>query len=144
MYNSQIAIINSLPEILFSNFCHTFFETISFTKIESIQIMDNGIITGRGSIELGIVMSYHFLFLAKQEIGIVPDRLIRSLRDNMDENIHKGIFMTTGQFSREAKKLSKTKGLPSVDLIDGKGIIERLRVNNLEISVETGKVFFNG
>ena len=144
MDNSQIAIINSLPEILFSNFCHSFFETISFTKIGSIQIMEDGIITGRGSIELGIVMSYHFVFLAKQQMGIVPDTLIQDLLNNMADETHKGIFVTTGQFSRKTKKASKTKGLPPVDLIDGKGLIERLRKNNLELSIETGKVFFNG
>ena len=62
----------------------------------------------------------------------------------MADETHKGLFVTTGQFSRETKKVSKTKGLPPVDLIDGKGLIERLRENNLELSIETGKVFFNG
>ena len=144
MYNSQIAIINRLTEFQFINFCHTFFETISFTKIETIQMMDSGIISGKGSIELGIVMSYRFAFLAKQHTGIVPDRLIQNLRNNMDDETHKGIFLTTGQFSREAKKLSKINGLPPVDLIDGKGLINRLQKNNLEISVENGRVYFNG
>jgi hypothetical protein len=30
----------------------------------------------------------------------------------MADETHKGIFVTTGQFSRKTKKASKTKGLP--------------------------------
>jgi hypothetical protein len=62
----------------------------------------------------------------------------------MADETHKRYICDNRQFSRKTKKASKTKGLPQVDLIDRKGLIERLRENNLELSIETGKVFFNG
>lgn len=141
IYNSQIEIIDGLSEIQFKNFCFTFMRTLGLTNINSVLVMENGEVIGKGSIELGIVMSYHFVFLAKQDNGVVNDTIIQKIRDDMDSATNKGIVLTTGYFDRETKRQAKIKGKIPIDLIDGSNLIERLQKSNLKISIETGEVF---
>ncbi|MBY0462134.1 MAG: restriction endonuclease [Alphaproteobacteria bacterium] len=138
-YQSQIAIINALAEIQFKNFCTTFFQTLGLSNINSVLVMQNGVVTGKGAIELGIVKSYHFAFLAKQHTGAVSNQLIQELRDSMDSDTDKGIVLTTGYFTREAKRQAKTRGKIPIDLIDGNNLTQRLRRYNLSISAQTGE-----
>ncbi len=139
--NSQIEIINGLSKTQFKSFCFTFFQTIGFTNINAVLIRENGVVTGKGIIDLGIVMSYHFVFFGKQHVGTVPDNIIQEIRETMDSETDKGLLLTTGYFTREAKRQAKIKGKLPIDLIDRSNLIERLKKYNLRISVETGEVF---
>lgn len=139
--NSEIDIINSLDEQQFKNFCLTFFTSLGLRNIESVHALPSGGVTGKGTIELGIVMSYHFVFLGKQHIGVVPEKVIQELRDVMENQTNKGLILTTGSFSRQAKREAKIKGKVPVDLIDSDNLIHRLKNMQLRISTETGKVF---
>lgn len=50
----------------------------------------------------------------------------------------KGLFITTGTFTREAKEEAKRDGATPIDLIDGEDFMEKLR--DLELGVETEMV----
>lgn len=140
MNHNEIEIVNGLPETLFKNFCSTFFASLGLTKIESVLVAGCGCVTGKGTIELGVLKSYHFAFLGKQHVGAVHDNIIQKIRDTMDSETNKGVVLTTGYFTREAKRHAKIKGAPPIDLIDGRNLIERLKRYNLRISIETGEV----
>ena len=99
--------------------------TIGLTNINSVLVSENGVVTSKGSIELGIVMSYHFVFLGKQHLGSADDNIIQKIRDTMDSETNKGLVLTTGYFSREAKRQAKIEGEPPIDLIDSSNLIER-------------------
>lgn len=45
----------------------------------------------------------------------------------MQGRADKGLFITTGSFTAEAKKEATRDGAPALDLIDGDALIERLR-----------------
>ena len=141
IYNSQIEIISGLSKTQFKSFCSTFFHLLGLTNINAVLIRENGVITGKGTINLGIVMSYHFVFIGIQHVGIVDDTIIQKIRDTMDSQTNKGLVLTTGYFSREAKRQAKAKGRIPIDLIDGTNLIERLRKHHIKISVQTGEVF---
>lgn len=81
--NSQIEIINGLSQTQFRSFCFTFFNTIGLTNINSVLVRETGVVTGKGTIELGIVMSYHFVFLGKQHVGIAHYNIIQNIRDTI-------------------------------------------------------------
>ncbi|MBA4155376.1 restriction endonuclease [Flavobacterium sp.] len=141
IYNSQIEIISGLSKTQFKSFCSTFFHLLGLTNINAVLIRENGVITGKGTINLGIVMSYHFVFFGKQHVGAVPDNIIQEIREIMDKETDKGLVLTTGYFTREAKRQAKIKGKPPIDLIDRSNLIERLKKYNLRISIDTGEVF---
>ena len=48
----------------------------------------------------------------------------------------KGLFITTGSFTREAIREANRDGAPAIDLIDGNKIAEKLKELNLGIDVE--------
>lgn len=141
MKDSEIEIINRMPPAQFKNFCFTFFESLGLTNIESDAVPECGYVTGRGTIELGILMTYHFVFLGTQHAGIVSEKAIQDLRDLMESKTNKGLILTTGSFSRQSKRQAKSKGKVPIDLFDRNALIYRLENMKLRISPETGKVF---
>ena len=46
----------------------------------------------------------------------------------------KGLFITTGSFTSEAKKEATRDGAPAIDLIDGDALIEKLRELSLGVT----------
>lgn len=138
---NEIEIINRLPDAQFKNFCFTFFESLGLSNMESFSVQQPGCVTGRGTIELGIVMTYHFVFLGKQHAGVISEQVIQELRDLMESKTNKGLIMTTGSFSRQAKRQAKSKGKVPIDLFDKNVLIYKLENMKLRISPETGKVF---
>ena len=138
---NEIEIINRLPAAQFKNFCFTFFESLGLTNIESVASPESSCVTGKGTIELGILMTYHFVFLGIQHAGVISEQVIQELRDLMENKTNKGLIVTTGSFSRQAKREAKSKGKVPIDLFDRNALISRLENMKLRISPETGKVF---
>ena len=48
----------------------------------------------------------------------------------------KGLFITTGTFTREAVKEATRDGAPAIDLIDGEQLIRRLKEYNLGVNIK--------
>ena len=48
----------------------------------------------------------------------------------------KGLFITTGTFTREAIKEANRDGAPSIDLMDGEKLAEKLKELRLGIDIE--------
>ena len=58
-------------------------------------------------------------FQCKRYAGNVPSSAVRDFRGAMSGRGEKGILMTAGTFTREAKAEAVRDGAPPVDLIDG-------------------------
>ena len=54
----------------------------------------------------------------------------------MDGRAEKGLIMTTGHFSREARKEAQRDGAKQIDLIDGNEFAEKLKELRLGVNVE--------
>jgi restriction system protein len=48
----------------------------------------------------------------------------------------KGLIITTGNFSREAKREASRDGAPPIDLMDGNDLAEKLKELKLGIDIE--------
>ena len=48
----------------------------------------------------------------------------------------KGLFLTTGTFTRDARQEAQRDGAPPLDLIDGKSFAENLRKLGLGVNVK--------
>ncbi len=62
---------------------------------------------------------------------------IRDFRGAMVGRTDKGLFITTGSFSREAMKEATRDGAPPIDLLDGDQLAEKLKELQLGVKVET-------
>jgi restriction system protein len=82
-------------------------------------------------------MSFHVIFQCKRYQGVVSSGEIRDFRGAMVGRSDKGLFITTGSFSRDAMKEATRDGAPPIDLLDGDQLAEKLKELRLGVKVET-------
>lgn len=110
-----------------------FLRESGFTQVEVTGKPNDHGIDGKGIIRLHGIMSFHMIFQCKRYKGSVTPSEIRDFRGAMQGRADKGLFITTGSFTSEAKKEAIRDGAPALDLIDGDALIERLK--NLGLGV---------
>jgi len=98
-----------------------------FTQVEVTGKSGDYGVDGKGIIRLNGIMSFHMIFQCKRYKGSVTPSEIRDFRGAMQGRADKGLFITTGTFTAEAKKEAVRDGAPALDLIDGDALIERLK-----------------
>ncbi len=120
----------------FERLCQRLLRELGFVNVEVTGKTNDGGIDGKGMIRLGGVLSFHVVFQAKRFQGSVSSSVIRDFRGAMSGRADKGLIMTTGSFSREAKKEAQRDGATPIDLIDGNDFAEKLKELNLGVTVE--------
>lgn len=120
----------------FERLCQRLLRELGFVNVEVTGRTNDGGIDGQGIIKLGGVLSYHVVFQAKRYHGSVSSSIIRDFRGAMVGRADKGLILTTGSFTREAKKEATRDGATPIDLIDGNEFAERLKELNLGVSIE--------
>ena len=68
----------------------------------------------------------------------VTPNLVRDFRGAMVGRADKGLFITTGTFTKEAIREATRDGAPAIDLIDGEQLMDKLK--ELGLGVQTEKV----
>lgn len=120
----------------FERLCQRLLRELGFVNVEVTGRTNDGGIDGKGIIKLGGVLSYHVVFQAKRYHGSVSPSVIRDFRGAMSGRADKGLILTTGSFTREAKKEATRDGATPIDLIDGNEFAERLKELGLGVTVE--------
>lgn len=108
-----------------------------FVKVEVTGRTGDGGIDGVGVLRLAL-LSFQVYFQCKKYKGSVSAGAIRDFRGAMVGRTDKGLFITTGTFTSEAKKEATRDGAPAIDLIDGEILCDLLR--KLNLGVETRMV----
>lgn len=99
----------------------------------------DGGIDGLGVYRLGLV-SFPVLFQCKRYQGSVGAGAVRDFRGAMAGRGDKGLLITTGSFTGDAKKEATRDGAPPVDLIDGDRLCELLKRYDLGVRTTTRTV----
>lgn len=105
-----------------------------FVQVEVTGKSNDGGIDGKGIIRLSGLLSFHVIFQCKRYRGSVSPSQIRDFRGAMQGRADKGLFITTGTFSREAIKEATRDGAPPIDLVDGELLCEKLKELRLGVS----------
>jgi restriction system protein len=105
-----------------------------FVKVEVTGRSGDGGIDGTGIMQLSL-MSFHVLFQCKRYQGSVGSGAVRDFRGAMMGRTDKGLIITTGTFSPDARREATRDGAPPIDLIDGEALCEKLK--ELSLGVET-------
>lgn len=82
------------------------------------QASHDGGIDGYGTLELNPFVSMKVLFQCKRYKGTVSRAQIGDFRNAMIGRADKGIILTTGTFSEDAKREASRDGAPPIELID--------------------------
>jgi len=135
----QEEIIEQLQNIspdAFERLCQRLLRELGFQNVEVTGQKNDGGIDGKGILRIGSVLSFHVIFQAKRYKGSVSPSVVRDFRGAMVGRADKGLIITTGNFTREAKKEASRDGTSPIDLIDGNDLAERLKELKLGIDVE--------
>src|SRR5690625_7384032 len=84
----------------------------------------------------GMSICFHIIFQIKRyKVSVSPSQ-IRDFRGAMQGRADKGLFITTGTFTREALKEATRDGAPPIDLIDGDQLCDKLKELDLGVKKE--------
>lgn len=97
-----------------------------FTQVEVTKKSGDGGIDGTGKLRINGIFSFNIAFQCKRYQGVVGAGDIRDFRGSLTTNIEKGVFITTGSFSKAALDEASCPGKQQIDLIDGEEFINKL------------------
>jgi len=121
----------------FERLCQRILKDSGFIKVEITGRSGDGGIDGIGVLRLNL-LSFHVFFQCKRWKGSVGASAVRDFRGAMVGRADKGLVMTTGTFTVDARKEATRDGAPAIDLLDGETLCELLK--NLKIGVSIRKV----
>ena len=104
-----------------------------FIQVEVTGRSGDGGIDGKGILRLNHLVSFHMIFQCKRYSKSVTSTEIRNFRGSMQGRAEKGLFVTTGYFTRDAQREASRDGAPPIDLVDGEQLVEMLK--NFELGV---------
>jgi restriction system protein len=78
-------------------------------------------------------LSFQVIFQGKKWKGSVSASHIQDFRGAMVGRADKGLFITTGSFTRDAIKEATRDGAPAIDLVGGDQVLEKLQQLSLGV-----------
>ena len=129
-------IVRGIAPAAFERLCQLVLRESGFTKVEVTGRSGDGGIDGAGVLRINLI-SFHVRFQCKRYAGSVSTSEIRDFRGAMVGRADKGLFITTGRFTRDAEREAVRDGAPAIDLINGIDLCELLRKFELGVSTET-------
>lgn len=130
-----LTLLLSLDPNAFERLAQRILRESGFTQVEVTGKTGDGGIDGKGIVRISGFLSFHVIFQCKRYKGSISPSQIRDFRGAMQGRADKGLFITTGRFTREASKEATRDGAPPIDLIDGELLCEKLK--ELKLGVET-------
>lgn len=99
-----LATIQSLPSAGFERLCQRLLREAGFQQVMVTgKSGDNGI-DGHGILEINAFVTFKVLFQCKRYKGSVSTSQIRDFRGAMEGRAEKGIIITTGTFTQDARR----------------------------------------
>ncbi|MDT0295026.1 restriction endonuclease [Mesonia ostreae] len=130
-----ISVLLTIDPSAFERLCQRLLRESGFFQVEVTGKSGDGGIDGKGIVRINGFLSFHVFFQSKRYKGSVSSGDVRDFRGAMQGRADKGLFITTGNFTREGVKEAARDGAPPIDLIDGEQLCEKLK--ELKLGVET-------
>ena len=118
----------------FERLCQRILRESGFTKVEVTGRSGDGGIDGFGVLRVQLV-SFHVLFQSKRWKGSVGAGVVRDFRGAMVGRADKGLIITTGTFTADARREATRDGAPAIDLVDGDALADLLKQLGLGVRV---------
>lgn len=129
-------VLLSLQPAAFERLIQRMLRESGFIRVEVTGKSGDGGIDGIGIARINGFLSFQVLFQCKRYQGSITPSQIRDFRGAMQGRTDKGLFITTGTFTREAVKEATRDGAPPIDLIDGEELVLRLKELRLGVKIE--------
>lgn len=116
-------LLKELPPAGFEKLCQRLLRESGFSQVKVTGKSGDGGIDGYGVLELNPLMSFKVLFQSKRYKDVVSTDKIRDFRGAMAGRADKGIIITTGRFTQDAKNEAVRDGVPPIELVDGDKLV---------------------
>ncbi len=131
-YKSELlAVLQGLPPEGFERICQRLLRESGFQQVAVTGKSGDGGIDGHGILQINPLLSFKVLFQCKRYKGAVAVSAVRDFRGALQGRADKGIILTTGTFTTDAKRESIRDGATPVELVDGDKLVEMFEELNL-------------
>lgn len=124
---SLLEKIRSLPASGFERLCQRLLRESGFQQVEVTGRSGDGGIDGKGILQVSPLLSFQVLFQCKRYTGSVSPSQIRDFRGAVMGRADKGIFLTTGTFTAEARREASRDGATPIELVDSDKLIQMFK-----------------
>jgi restriction system protein len=129
--------IMSIEPAAFERLCQRILRESGFIEVKVTGKSGDGGIDGKGILRLAGLIGFRVVFQCKRWRGNVPSKEIRDFRGAMDGRADRGLFITTGKFTRDASDEASRDGAFPIDLIDGEALIQKIKELGMGVEVKT-------
>ena len=129
----------ALPAAGFERFCQRLLRESGFEEVTITGRSGDGGIDGLGILQVNPLVSFKVLFQCKRYTGSVTPSQVRDFRGAMMGRADKGIIITTGSFTSDARKEAVRDGVPPIELVDGEKLVNMLE--QLELGLTPQRTF---
>ena len=133
-----IEVLQAMDPVAFERLCQRVLRESGFIEVEVTKRSGDGGIDGFGTIRIGGLVSFNVLFQSKRYKGNVGPDVVRDFRGAMVGRAEKGMIISTGGFTSEARREATRDGAPPIDLLDGRLLANKLK--ELKLGVKTNWV----
>lgn len=133
--DDALEAIKQISPKAFETLCQRVLRESGFIQVEVTGRSGDGGIDGRGVVRVGGLLSFHVIFQCKRYKDTVSASTVRDFRGAMVGRADKGLIITTGTFTRDARSEAQRDGAPPLDLIDGDNLVQKLK--DLRLGIET-------
>lgn len=134
-----INILLGLPADGFERLCQRLLRESGFEKVQVTGKSGDGGLDGIGILQINPFVSFKVLFQCKRYVGAVSVSQVRDFRGAMMGRADKGIILTTGTFTADARKESVRDGVPPIELVDGEKLLDMFE--ELELGLRPRRAF---
>ena len=132
-------IIKLLPPEGFERLSQRLLRESGFQQVTVTGKSGDGGIDGIGTLKVNPFVSFNVLFQCKRYQHTVTPSQVRDFRGAMMGRADKGIIITTGTFTLEAKREARRDGVPPIELVDGDALVDMFET--LEIGLKPKRTF---
>ena len=118
----------------FERLCQRLLREAGFTRVEVTGKTGDGGIDGTGVLRMNL-LSFQVIFQCKRWQGSVGASTVRDFRGAMVGRADKGLILTTGAFTADARREATRDGAPAIDLVDGEALCELLKQHQIGVTV---------
>lgn len=132
--DALLKVLRTMDPAAFERLAQRLLRESGFVKVEVTGKSGDGGIDGSGVLRMNLI-SFQVLFQCKRYAGSVPAGTVRDFRGAMQGRADKGLIITTGTFTADARKEATRDGAPAIDLIDGEALCQLLKERRLGVRV---------
>jgi len=139
IHSQLIDLLVKLPPAGFERLSQRLLREAGFIQVVVTGRGGDGGIDGYGTLQVNPLVSFKVLFQCKRYTGSVSPSQVRDFRGAMSGRADKGIVITTGTFTAEARREASRDGVPPIEIIDGEKLVEMFK--ELEFGLKPVKTY---